>query len=848
MARFVGKETRSFDDRLEAGMFISRLTVVRGNGSLRAFEARDTDLETARQKVSELASAASRGSHPIKERPMFYPHVSQGSAPVIVTVWPRGQRTTARGLRGRGGRVAQLSHNFARSAPNDRQHSTIYENMRPPFSLNMPPMPGKMALPHHNKHRQTHPQVDILQQQLWNASHPTITNITNVDGARPIWLPSDQIPSRPPAESSSHAQKVQLRSSGEIQQNSDGAANKRRLHIHPGGLNFEESSPASKKRIVDYAPPSLIVGSESKGAPARIFPSSYRLTKRTQVEEDAGDEIGNNYVTTLNELCQRGVAGLRDLKCMYTELSSASKSAKWQCTGTTAAIPVGGGDPVTLSKAVFGKSKRACRHIAAKELLADLVRRNIVTQDTVAAKGANLASLRRMQRAGFSALSPEENAQNAAAVSILNQLWQKEKFLCKPKCTLLEISSGATMRWRAVIFIKTADFGDIEADGISGKRRAAKQMAAFQALKKLKELNFPGIDKINVHAKPQKLITSQPPEQIEQELFQEDDEDTLDEAIRHRLDNEVKGDGDVGATAGGGAAKSAMFAIPPNCSTKMARCAEDVDLWIADHVTDGTALGICIDSSAARQEFEKDTAQAARDVALCAFQADECRAIALCSTSSALLVSAHFMGDPRTTPIIQDEYSSIDRTTGATTTNPGNDNSNVSSSLPVDASSCGQSWIPKPLKVLLEREECPKFGIVLREGCLALRLCHGIQCMGMRELSDISNFVTDTTITNTASTMARQWLRQELFPHAADFPSSASELSYAAASTKDASAAGLFVAAACQTILTRIEKECERKRRNVFGSQHVCEELCNRLMKPLRNLQAPYKNRAFALT
>lgn len=145
-----------------------------------------------------------------------------------------------------------------------------------------------------------------------------------------------------------------------------------------------------------------------------------------------------------------------------------------------------------------------------------------MTQAILDVKGVNLVSSRRMQQVAPGDPTLEENSENASAVPIINKLWQKETFLYA-QVQGVEVSSGATTRWKAVVLIKTKDFGDIEVDSVSTKSRIAKQMAAFQAVPKLNDLLIPEIHTMKAHAKQQMYIKTIRPQARRRRSFSERD-------------------------------------------------------------------------------------------------------------------------------------------------------------------------------------------------------------------------------------------------------------------------------------------------------------------------------------
>lgn len=854
----LGDDPRRFDDWVDGGSFVSRLTVVRNDGVPQTYEARAVDHATARRQACALAVSATRAPPPGAAPIPLLPFAPPPSTPPMPPPWTQDPPAAVQGMGGGAGSAAPVP--IDSGPPPPIMHS---QNMRMPFASGMTPMPAHIAsrLGMYGQGQQPprppqpgQPPQDSKQPQRYPFRKP-MANGSNGVGAGGTPTPRfhiDRAPSRGGLLTQRHKLPAWVTGGNRLSVGYGGGANdKRPLHARPSGHEVDDFSPASKKRNVNVLAPSLSARLGSKEVDVK---KSIPLPVRAaEVEEDDDeDDDEDNYLTNFNELCQRGVAGLRVPKYNYVQLSTAFKVPRWECTATTAATPPGGGEPVTLSKVVMGKNKKDSRRIAAKELLTELVNLKIVTQATVDTKGAYVPCSGRSQMASSSAnkMSPKMMGDIAAAVSILNQLWQKEKFECKPKWSTFPVSSGATGRWKCTLLIKTKQFGEVEVESTSPQKKFAKQLTAFEAVKKLKELKIPGIDQINVHAKPQNNIVTVAPKELNCDGASPNASvRTLDEATRQRLDNEVQGDGEVDAHAGPNGAKSgfgALFVVSPEVNTVIARSALDVSQWVADHVMDGTILGVYFDSRPVRKEFETDAKQAGRDVESLAFTSPECRAIAVCTGSSILLVAAHLVGDPR-------PFRSSSAGSGLKSEDVAKEEDNAQDNsaqimpplAPGRSKLPGTPWIPKSLKFLLERSECAKFGVELDGGRMALRSCYGIECLGLNDLSTFSLAVKGVSdikkgISHTAVELVSDWLNQRLSPFAEDCVNSVDALSDVLASTEDVIAPAVSVAFACSMIQSRVAEDCEKRRRKgvTYGEDYM--ELCNRLSNRLSLLKSQH--------
>jgi hypothetical protein len=870
----LGKEPRRFDDWVTNGDYFSRLTVVRPDGVPETYEGRASDHWTARRQACELAVSAVRSAASIPfapQRGFASPSMSPTMPPP-----PWGFEQPPPMLVGMGGGASGGGLVSLEGMPPPPPQMMMPPYIGMAFTHGLTPyMPAHMAPPlgmhaHQHPHGLKSPQNHHSLRQTAPAAgrgggvgRPRFTGDCQTGGngfanqrqhAVNPWYQS-------PPDSPRHARR-------DMAQRDDGCG-KRSLHARPGGDGADDYAPALKKRGVnpaDAPAASCKAALEAKCKAVKHENSSREVAAETGDEDD--EEESDNHLTNFNELCQRGVAGLRVPKYNYVHLSSTGKVPTWECTATTAATPPEGGAPVTISTFVVGKNKKDARRIAAKELLAELVKLKIMTQETVDTKGANVLDAARSQGTedesaenSATKLSPQLTADIAAAVSILNQLWQKEMFLCKPKWSNVPVSSGATGRWKCTLLVKTKQVGDVEVESILSQKKHARQMAAYEAVKKLRELNFRGIEQINVHAKPQNNIVSVAPtddgdEDHESPCGVRDD---IDEETRQRLDNEVENDGEVDLPASGDGAISGFgteFLVPPEISVVVAKSSEDCSEWIAGHVTDGTILGVYLDSRSVRETFMPDASQSSLAVSFVAFTSEDCRVIALSTGKAALLVSAHLLGDARP-PLCREEtvasqsgiVSQVDEEAPSIAgSGPASlSTSEIAQSAGHDtARSAGESWIPKSLQFVLERKECAKYGIGLDEGVLTLRACHGVKCRGFHDLSILSLALkgvsgNKSSILASSSDLVLEWLNQRLSPFSEFSVMSIDGLSDIISSTADVVAPAIAVAVASSIIQSRVQETAEARRRKSFTDREDYMDLCNRLWVPPTAPPAPFK-------
>jgi hypothetical protein len=625
------------------------------------------------------------------------------------------------------------------------------------------------------------------------------------------------------------------------------AGDERPLYARPCGDDSDDVPPAAKRHAGDNrqgkptARPQqrgTLRGSDGGGESAGPAPPPPPV----EPAEEDGDDDGDNHLTKFNELCQRGIAGLRTPKYNYINLGPrAGTSLKWQCTATTAAKGPGDSEPVTLSQVVVGKNKKDARRIAARQLLAELVEREFLTQAVVDSKGTFAPPSARGQGSGSGngQLTAAEARDIAAAVSILNQLWQKENFTCKPKWVNAPVSSGATGRWRCTLLIRTRKFGDVEVESVLSQKKQARQMAAHLAVQKLRQMGFPGIDDINVHAKPQANVMARPPLSDDSDGSSDDGRAparTLNDATRRRLDTEVESDGELPPAAGAGAASSgfgSLFGVPADAVVVIAKSIRECGEWVADNAADGTTLGVYLDSHSVRESFKSCAEGAGVDVESSAFLGNECRVIGLSTGKSTLLVAAHLLGDARAAAAAEAEPASGGGDEAVKPETPAAAVNGPVANRPQEA----RCWVPKPVRFVLERKECVKYGVGVEEGVIALRVCHGIQCRGLHELSVLSVALMGaptkrSRILPSPRELVHDWLNQRLSPFSKASLKSVDGLAALVEATEDVVAPAIPAAIACSLIQRRVQETAESRRRKRYTNREEYMELCNRLCLP----------------
>lgn len=548
--------------------------------------------------------------------------------------------------------------------------------------------------------------------------------------------------------------------------------------------------------------------------PVIALHTNTEMTKRASIEAGHDSDGEDDYPSTYNELCQRGVANLTVPKYTYVDLSSGNVNSEWECCATIAATPPGGESPITITKTVRGRNKRDARRVAAKSFLSELVKRKIISRATVDTKeivgnsAARFTPCSSVSLERESKVTAKQVAEAAEAVSILNQLWQKERFDGKPKWTFTPASSGATGHWKCTILIRTKQFGDVSAECTQSQKKLARHFVAYCVVQKLRRLGFPGIDNVNVQPRQQSnVVLSVADDSDEGSKSAPQSMKALDDAAKSKLDSAGHASGEVAdfpkdcrVDSGFGA----FFQVPSTVKTFLARNVGDVNQWIAENVSDGAALGLCLDSKDLRRALEGEAKNCHVDVESAAFRSDECRAIALSTEKSAILVAASLL------------------------------------------ESCeGADWIPKSIKFMLERNECAKYGFGLEEGAIVLRYSHDIHCANLNNLSSSSHALKeDWHVTQgkaiTASRLVSECVNQRLSPFSNVCLESVTGLAEAVKSTEHVIAPVITLAVVCSMIRSGQRHEVEIRRRKVGND---CTELSNRLWSPLGPAKPRFKMR-----
>jgi hypothetical protein len=611
-----------------------------------------------------------------------------------------------------------------------------------------------------------------------------------------------------------------------------------------------QTAQAAKRRNVFATAPgySRTVEDRSPERPIRQDRTFVRNSNPAAVLPDAEiDDESDNHLTRLNELCQKGVASLCMPKYQYDSAPPRPGSAQmWECTATTQAQAPSTSAPVTITKVIIGRNKKNARRIAAKALLKELVTQGILTEEVIDTNvpitpQSTLARSVAMAAASLSTANLPPSSEVAAAVSVLNQLWQKERFMCKPKWSLGPISGSATERWKCDLLIKTKLYGDVEVSAASSQKKYCRQLAAFEAVKKLIALKMPGIESINVFAKPHYNVSTKAPV-----LDDSDDDDERDVLAKDGCDataavganDEIAdgmggGDDDPRANTfpGADAGFGRLFVLPETLSVVVATCAAVCNAWIAENVTDGCVLGLYLDSHEMREVLKDLAMEAKVDTDAVAYSSSECRAICLSTIDTALLVCAH-------------TFEEFRAPSNAKKVDIAADNGPLGRTVPCPLIAMKKkSWIPKSVKFLLEKREYNKYGVALDEGAMILRACHGISCHGLHDLSVASLSLQGASSSNhrgltRPDNLVHDWLRRRLEPFSAMVVQGVDGLAELVNSTADVVAPAVPTAVACIMIQFRIAQAAESRRRKRYTDSDAYLELSNRLC--LRQSRPPF--------
>lgn len=860
----LGAAPHRFDDWIDEGHFVSRLTVVRSDGIQQTFEARATDHATARQQACALAlSATSTSVHPFVAPSMPWSHGPSSALqvmggghgavtpvllpdaappPTVPPSLPLGMTSTA------------PQHNFG-NYPLQQNEQLLHSSPYMQIQQHPQPQPQTQQLPCFQGPADFGGISEVIGQPLFRIDR-TPSRADNQASLETVPVPDQEceLPGQstgmtsPTCESDSKAvalvnlqdrgipgprpsgamvrfgkETEQGISSPDLNGISPGDAHvglepssqsapplqgnqSRALHARAFVPDVDDRAPAPKRRRANA------VSSSADSQPVSGLGTNSLTKNADGTETDDEDDPEDDHLTTYNELCQRGVAKLEVPRYIYTQLSPTLSRPRWECRATAAATQPRSGASVTITKTVIGKSKRDSRRVAAKALLSELVDRKIISQATVATKGYYMTPAPRLpaHSKSTSKIDSKQLAEAAAAVSILNQLWQKERFDGKPKWTLTPTSSGGMSQWICTVFIKTREVGDVSAESTQPQKKCAKQLASYNAVQKLKSLGFPDFETINVQPKPQANVMKSVPQDLDasdknalQSLK------TMDEGTKRRLDSEVCTSGEVATVQGDGGIDSGLgtaFQVPAEVKTLIARNVGDVNEWIAGNLADGASLGLCLDSKSLRETLEKEAKECSVDVKAASFSTQECRAIALSTGKSAILVAASLLE-----PCV------------------------------------GSDWIPKTLKFMLERYECAKFGFGLDEGAIVLRSSHGIQCANLNNLGSSSHTLKEDWNLKqgkffTPAGLVSDWLNRKLLPFTDACVESVNGLAQALKCTDHVIAPVLILAVACSLIQGRLQQGIEERRRKGFNRDDYME-LSNRLWKPLGIVKSHMKSR-----
>jgi hypothetical protein len=576
------------------------------------------------------------------------------------------------------------------------------------------------------------------------------------------------------------------------------------------------------------------------------------------VRFEDNEEEEDTCLTKFNEMCQKGVAGLRIPRYQYGHKSDVPGAAPfWKCKATTSALKSDMTEPMTLSVVVRGKTKKDARRLAAKQMLEDLLRFGIVTQDIVDSKTPPALETAEELEASGAGVNGISSPDVAAAVSVLNQLWQKEKFVCKPKWCVVPVSTGSSCGWKCDLLIKTKHFGDIESSFTSTQKKTCRQMAAFKAVQRLRDMNYPGLDAVNINARRQSNVSTEAPqldsEDDESSYFEDEPDDRTVETLNVQKDDladiakrSAAGE-EQGASApfaGGDAGFGSLFSIPNDTKIVIATGTTCCDDWVSSKVLGGCALGVYVDSCEARRTLKSHDASSGVDLDPAAPDS-ECRVICLASQDSVLVVCSDYFREAR-----------------AATQNESAEEKNKNLRLGPDElivdlvrSKCNHtiypecnkgSWIPVVIRRVLERPDCIKYGMTLDEGALVLRVYHGVACRGFTDLG-ISSFALKGMVSSRQQLLASpaelvsEWLCCRLDPFSRRAFGHSAELCEVPQPVADNVVSAALIAAASQAIQKRIIESAESRRRKRYVNTEEFAELCDRLCADVTSSLAPSK-------
>lgn len=563
------------------------------------------------------------------------------------------------------------------------------------------------------------------------------------------------------------------------------------------------------------------------------------------VEETGGSDEDDNHLARFNELCQRGVASLCAPKYQYRHiLDRVMDGYRWECIGTTTAQPPESQEFVTLSKTGRGKNKKDARRSAARLLLRELVDNGIISKELSDPRNPVV-----LQSSVEDETDEAMSAEVVLSVKILNELWQKARFICKPKWSVVPVSTGPAGRWRCDLLIKTKECGNIETFHVSCQKKLARQMASHNAVQILKSYNFPGL-----FSRTSERDTDD--EEFETESGDEElgfaarnaecfNEDQVDHAVRPF---------DVTHSSFG-----SDFTLPENYTVAVAYSDADCNSWISENVKDSSSLGLYLDSYSMREALVRYANEADVDTQGEAYKSNECRVICFGTSTSALLVCAHAFeqdgkhdsssatknrdeveihaAEAENDPSDDNNRKEAGATTAVQTEDPSL-HEQLPTPYPDDLQATPAqlkvSWIPSSIKALLEQENTVKYVILADEGALVLRIRHGIRCRKLYDLSVASVALKGLLARSQGGLpqpdeLVHDWLRRRFSPFSPGTFDTVPHIFDLLKSSKDIVLPAVPVALATSILQQRVSETAESRRRKRYGAMHAFEELRNRL-------------------
>lgn len=509
----------------------------------------------------------------------------------------------------------------------------------------------------------------------------------------------------------------------------------------------------------------------------KVKPETSKTSDAAQDFSSSDEEDGEDHISTLHVMSQR------TRKWSNPKFASDHKDARgrWVCTGTVKLLFKDGDE--SLKRSVAARSRKKAKQKVSKRLL-------------IALKEM-LAEARKGEGSGGGS-SPAEEVEDmeksigiSTAVGALCQLWHRRKLDTQVDTRFEEIGGG---RWRCTFIMAVSGIGRVKVSEDASQKKLAKNNASLRALQRLRELKvIRAEDYANLRPCQEEKGIGEYTSMVEKKKYTAMKGDVVqisdDEEDVHKVGVH---DSDEG-----------RFLLPKQFSVVIARTSQQCEEWRKSHATQGSEVGVFVDSGSARREFDS----LLRD-----------RASTHIGTSDVGSGKVLCFSTKTTSLVVREDKCTDEDSRGK---------------------DCVKGfWIPEPVRTLLCDRTIQKHGHNIDDGLMCLRQHHDVQASALSDVAVLSSssrpwvHSNDKRILHGLGELIKYWLKKELTnTRLKDMWKNASSVEGALGSEADEPIGiAILSAYACTCIQEQIQEEAVHKRTQIYGEAAEFRELSRRLM------------------